>query len=77
MFSIIFGGYLFIYLASWSLSRGMWDLPHCIVQDLSMRHTESVVVMLAQWLWQAGTLVLACRFSCNLSCRILVPLCRD
>ena len=37
-----------IYLASWSLSRGMWDLPHCIKQDLSMRHTESVVVMLAQ-----------------------------
>ena len=32
--------YLFIYLAAWGLSRGTWHLPHCIMQDLSMRHTD-------------------------------------
>ena len=35
----------FVYLATWSLSCGMWDV-HCVMQDLLMWCADSLVVEL-------------------------------
>ena len=49
---------IFIYLAALGLGGGTWDLRY-IMQDISLLHTGSVVVV--------------CRISCPTACGILVP----
>ena len=76
---------MFIYLVVSGVSCSTWDL-RCIMQDLSLQHTDSVVVarglsrchmcglsVCGAWAVEnVGLVVIAHRLSCSVACGILV-----
>ena len=69
---------IFVYLAVSGLSCGMQDL-HCLMWNLLLQLTDSLVVMcrLSSWgVWalkHVASVVTAHGLSCSMACGILVP----
>ena len=83
LFILKSGFHVFVYLVVSGVNSSTWDL-HCIMQDLSLQHTDSLGahglskcrlsgLCLCAWALECvGLVVTAHRLSCSVACGILV-----